>query len=154
MSENPYAAPQSQVIENDGEGSITHFERFSAWGVFGLSFITLGIYSIYWMYSRTKVLNEITDDPIPESFTNAVLGLYVGNWILSFADGAMDSVALSGLSSLVSLASGILGIIWIFKMKNRVEPFARNFSFSGLLTFFFGAIYVQYKINEAIDASE
>lgn len=40
-AENPYKAPEAEVVSDSGTGSLSDiFPRFSAWGVFGLSIIT------------------------------------------------------------------------------------------------------------------
>ena len=64
MSENPYAAPQSDVIEASGNTRIHIFKRFSAWWVFILNLVTMGIYPLYWMYNRASIINNHHDKKI------------------------------------------------------------------------------------------
>lgn len=147
--ENPYSTPQSDLaLESSSDGDITKFKRFSTWGVLALSIITFGIYSIYWLHSRTKVLNDISENPISKSFTGISIAFYVANIVFSFAAGVNPELEI--LSQLVNLPSSILMIVWAFKMRNRLEPIM-NKSLGGVMVFFFNVYYLNYKINESID---
>lgn len=146
--ENPYEAPQSDIQLESG---ILRYERFSTWAVLGLSIITFGIYSIYWFSSRTKTLNEITEDPIPSSFTVAAIVLYVVNILSSFVVALKPELEV--ISSIINLISSVMIIVWAFKMRNRLEPIMKK-SLNGVMVFFFNVYYLNYKINETIDDLE
>lgn len=165
---NPYATPEAQlekpVVPQDG---ITAFERFSAWWVFLLLFVTLGIYAVFWLVARTRTFNDLfPDDRISGRFIGLTLGLYVLNLML----GVVDEVASGPIggslqthdiytvfSMVVYLVSVGLLIVWPFRLRRRLNDL--NAAHSGLsplyvgpiLTFFFSTIYLQYKINQSLD---
>ena len=85
---NPYKAPEAAVSEAAGEKLSDVYDRFTAWAVFGLGVITLGIYYIYWMYTRTRRLNPHIEEPISDAFiyTTLVPGLaatFVWFWLVN-----------------------------------------------------------------------
>jgi hypothetical protein len=153
---NPYKTPEAAVgVERGGQLSDV-FDRFSAWGVLGLSFITLGIYGIYWMYSRTQRINPHTSEPIGSAFVTTTVALYVLGAMGNLAEVLDMSDTVIVVLSLASLISGIMGVIWIFKIRNRIHDYigavkGEKTWFGPVLTFFFSVIYVQYKINCVID---
>ncbi len=156
MSQNPYAAPDSDLsTPADGEG-IGSFERFSAWAVFGLSLITFGIYPIYWMYTRAKVINLHHEDRISMVWLN----LLVISTILSFASGFLGESELAlGIAGVLNLVYLVAYLASLFKIRNRLQDmmhksFGQKFALGPVMTFFFSAIYLQYKINECIDYAE
>ena len=53
VAKNPYESPSAELIDKGSLGSINQFKRFTAWGVFGLSMITLGIYPVYWLMRKS-----------------------------------------------------------------------------------------------------
>ena len=160
MSDNPYSAPATTVDDlGESNGSIHDFPRFSAWGVFGLSVITLGIYSVYWMYTRSKIINSNDKlDSIPEGFMITAMVFTVVNLLGGFVEGvavgmtedAQTVIMIASISKILGLVTGIMNLVWIFKVKNRICTLA-GISANGVMTFFFQALYVQYKINQAID---
>jgi len=151
VGSSPYEAPSADLeVEGVGKG-ISNFERFSAWGVFGLSFITLGIYPVYWLYTRSKVLNSFSDNEIPLNLLNILIGVVIISFATSFLSGFMpENNSLLTLNGLSSLAYMVLYLVVLFKFRNRLRDIT-NTKISGIITFFGSAIYLQYKINEAID---
>lgn len=151
---NPYAAPNSDIVNETGSSDIHCFTRFSAWGVFGLSIVTLGVYPFYWMVTRSKIINNNVKQPISAALINVNIAIYIVNFVLSIVAEAIgpQMVMLSGLISIVYL---VIYLIWLFKMRDKIEEImGRRGALSGIMTFFFNALYFQYKINEAIDNSE
>jgi len=76
--------------------------------------------------------------------------LYVINFALAFT--AIPEV----ISSIFSIITFIVGLVFIFSLRTSLQELINEGSnepvhLSGILTFFFYAIYFQYKINEAID---
>ena len=153
MSENPYKTPEAELSSTDNDKSILQFKRFSAWGVFGLSFITLGIYPIYWLYTRAQVVNSIHEKQI----SSALLMLMVLVTILSFGSsffGESDVAVIVGL--VVAVAYMGIYIMVLFKVRNRLVDIMNNscasvYKLGPVLTFFFFSIYLQYKLNQCID---
>lgn len=155
MSENTsnvYEAPEANLTQTNGSSNkpILNFERFSAWGVFFLTIITIGIYGVYWLISRTNKANALATKQVSQGLIYGYLALYVVNFILSFT-GAPPALSLS-----ISLASMVVGLIYIFTLRASItelinEGSSEPVKLGGVKTFFFNIIYFQYKINEAID---
>lgn len=140
---NPYQAPESNLDRIAPTSKAGNFKRFSAWGVFGLTVITLGIYYIYWLYTRATIANSIHDNKISPTLLKVFIGLAIASFVTSFVDP-------SPLVAIINLSYFVVFLICLFKLKKRLEDIlAKNLS--PVLTFFFSAIYLQYKINETID---
>lgn len=155
MSENTsnvYEAPAANLTENNESTNkpILNFDRFSAWGVFFLAIITFGIYGVYWLISRTNKANALATKQISQGLIYGYLALYAANLILSFTE------VMPVLSIIISLASIVVGLIYIFSLRASISELINEGSsepvkLGGVMTFFFNVIYFQYKINEAID---
>ena len=163
MQSNPYVPPESDLSGNadEGKAALNEFERFSAWGVFFLSVITLGIYQIYWIFTRTRTLNEISERKISATFVNTTVSLYVVHIVMSAVDTYLGSSneALTIASGLSSVLVAVLAIVWVFGFRNRLHEVmgvAKGDAlwFGPVLTFFFQEIYLQYKINQVIDEQQ
>ena len=151
-SANIYEAPEAELTQqnNGGNKPILNFDRFSAWGVFFLSLITLGIYAIYWLVSRTNKANALAKHQVNQNLIYGYIAIYAINIGLAFTS------IPEGLSAIVSLASFVVGIIFVFSLRTSIKELINEGSnepvhLGGILTFFFNVIYFQYKINEAID---
>lgn len=151
--ENPYRSPSADLDHTKYSGTILQFKRFTAWRVFGLYFITLGIYPIYWLYTRANVANSIHENKI----SSAWLMTFLSSSILSYAAnffGESDIALFSGL--IISLVNFVSYLAVLFKLKNRLQDImnydaSEMYKINPVLTFFFSAIYLQYKINKCID---
>lgn len=163
--ENPYQAPEANLTNKNSDAKIIDsLPRFSAWGVFFLSLFTLGIYGVYWLYKRTELLNELSKtQPISRNFITTAVSCYavltVLNYGGSFLFGPELPMALSLTTSVLSLVNIVLLIMWYFGVKRLVENlpiliFGEKIRLSGVMTFFFNVIYLQYKINQIIDLTK
>ena len=57
---NVYAPPKADLeLPRERGAENLDFPRFSTWGVFALAVLTLSFYLIYWLYSRTKIMNHV-----------------------------------------------------------------------------------------------
>lgn len=156
---NPYTAPEADLNTATSGNGITVFDRFSAWGVFGLMFITLGIYYVYWAYTRTQRINSVVENKISDAFILTTMGLYIVYFFASFATpffgdslGMFFEIAVG----ILGLAATILPIVWVFKIRNRINQVTGSEKgdttwLGPVMTFFFSAIYLQYKINQNLD---
>jgi len=151
-SANIYQAPEAELTQQNTSGNkpILNFDRFSAWGVFFLSLITLGIYAIYWLVSRTNKANALAKHQVNQNLVYGYIALYVINIAVAFT--SIPEV----FSSIISIITFIVGLVFIFSLRASLKELINEGSnepvhLSGILTFFFYAIYFQYKINEAID---
>jgi hypothetical protein len=153
LVDNPYKAPEANLVQSTNDKGILEFKRFSAWGVLGLTIITLGIYPCYWMYSRTVTINSLHESTIPLVLPISLFCLA----ILSFASdlfGESEAATIAGL--VILLVYFVLYLVVLFKIRNRLQSIInrssnKQYKLGIVLTFFFYVIYLQYKINEYID---
>lgn len=148
---NPYSAPESDLgVANAGAGGAENFSRFSAWGVFGLSMITFGLYPIYWMISRGKTINTFHSNKIPGYVLNilafSIIG-YIGFAILS---AFIPSGILPGLVGSCGIAYFVTYIWTLIAEHGRFKEIL-NRKLNPILSLFGNAIYFQYKINQTLD---
>ncbi len=162
-TQNPYAAPTSNVASdslNQDVNKIKSFKRFTTWGVIGLAIITLGIYGYYWMYTRTKVLNNlIPENKVAPWIIPAIIVLGLINIVFSLLPLISPELAsLAALGSILGIIVFILTVTWAFMFRNRLNIISGSnkgdvFWLGPILTFFFSLYYLQYKINQMHDAS-
>ena len=160
--ENPYQQPLADLEgEKRGVDAFKAFERFSTWWVFLLGIVTLSFYLPFWMYTRTQVLNRLPGvEPIGDEFVVITVVLY----ILAEINGLSglfrpDKGVLDLTSQVVSMASNILFLVWVFKFKNRLNDFLeKNVSgympLTSMATFFMQVIYLSFKLNQHLDMVE
>lgn len=153
FNDDPYKTPEATLTTAGEAQNILDFQRFSAWGVFGLTIITLGIYSYYWMYSRMPTINAMHKDKISKGLLINFLVVTVLYYASSFV-GETEAAIIFTLG--ITLIYMVLYIIVVFKMRNRLQDIMNQssnnqYQLGSVLTFFFNAIYFQYKINECID---
>lgn len=151
LENSPYATPTADLDLKGSENLIAHFKRISAWAVFGLSIITLGIYPAYWLYDRSKVLNSIIENKISDILLNIFIGLVILSIAVGFWSGFSPEIAiLATANSIISVLYMIAYIVVLFSFRNRLAELT-NGNINGIITFFASALYLQYKINQAID---
>ncbi len=150
---NPYATPKAQLDTEAVRGNVLAFPRFSAWFVFLLTWLTLGIYHAYWIYTRGRITNRVLPSGgVPLGLTIAVVILFCANLIASFASGMEpENRHLQMLGLLLSVAQWIVHLVWIFTFRDVLREISNKPAVSGWMTFFFSQLYFQYKINEFID---
>lgn len=154
VQENPYKTPDATLTTSADDGSVLALGRFSAWGVFGLTLITLGLYPIYWLYTRAKKINALHEKKISTFLLQGLLALTLVSWVTSFLEVNDLMVIVSGLAA---LAYTVLYLVLLFKVRNRLQDILNrsgdgDYRLGGLMTFFFFCIYLQYKINQCIDS--
>ncbi|CAA0109133.1 Uncharacterised protein [BD1-7 clade bacterium] len=148
-----YKAPTSELDVNSDLNGIENFERFSAWWVFLLSAVTLGLYQIYWLYTRSTTMNSLHDKKIPKW---TLMGVVVSMTVLMAADVASEFIQADQILNIVSIVSNVfyigLYVYVLFALKNRLEGII-NSPLNGIFTLFGSVIYLQYKINERLDSA-
>jgi hypothetical protein len=87
---NHYAPPQAQVDDVPEAGlAITLFPRLSTWWVLLLAVVTFSLYLVYWMYTRSKVLERIAPSRrIAPALIFVAMALYVVGFLAGIAEGA------------------------------------------------------------------
>jgi hypothetical protein len=155
---NPYAPPKARLEAWVNPGTVQAFPRFSTWGVLLLDVVTLGIYPLYWLYTRTEILNRtLPSKQIPMGLAVAVVVLFVTNVAASLVHQIYPHhFGVAAASSTINLILTIVDLVWVFKFRNRLNEFFASpkgdrYWLGVLLTFFFGVLYLQYKLNQLID---
>lgn len=127
------------------KAAIEHFSSQSVLGMIGLSIVTLGFYIPFWMRRVSGVLNVL----LPAN--------RIGAWFFPVSMGlTLLSVLLwaGGMEgNLVNSASFVVGLVWAFKIRNRMNSLLEaerttELWFKGPCTFLFTSLYIQFKINK------
>ena len=138
--------------------SSQNIKKTNAVGVFLLCSLLSAIYIPFWFLNRRDGINSLQSNEkigkIGFYLIYVSMGLYFIFVILNSAGVRNDGLMVTILLSFLIL--GLIGIlnIWVqsFKVRRILDYqfnhlMKRNIKFSGLLTFFFTVIYLQYKIN-------
>ena len=132
------------------------------------SMLTYGIYYCAWFLIRRKSLNQLSRSRKIGAgvfifcilLTVAEIFLDIGSGVLQgLAEGLNDPSysthvpVVDGISKGINLLIAILWLIQCFKVKGILEDYLKSkdrfaLSLSGLATWFFGAYYLQYRINK------
>jgi hypothetical protein len=156
---DPYAPPGA-IVADPAPASYGDFRRISTWWIIPLTIITLGVYPSYWLYSRVKTLNALsTTEAIAEGLPLAGLLLNAGNLIAAFVSVAYpDLIGIPLIALFVKLAFFIVNLVCVFSFRDELhehptEYSERSYHLSGLATFFLQVPYLNYKLNQRIDAA-
>jgi hypothetical protein len=156
---DPYAPPTAQVIDSTSVSGYGAFPRISTWWVFLFTSITLGLYGPYWLYTRTKVLNTlIRADEVPLALSIGVFIASCASLLTAFLSGVQpDQQALRILATLANWGCIILTLICLYTFRNRLNEHdgigpGHRYWIGGVAIFFFQVIYLNYKLNQRIDA--
>ena len=170
MDTNPYKPPQAAVAD---VAAPTGLKRRRVITMIVLIVLTFGIYYVAWFYRRRSALNKLNS---PRKLAIWPLHAFAADFAAEVgfavaAGGAPVEVAFGApvalLLGLVRLAVGIVMIWQCFVIKDIIEDhvapddaglqpmFVERVKLSGLATFFFSILYLQYAINRHIvDAQE
>ncbi len=157
-NENIYSPPKSDVSnEHHSIYEISFFPRKSAWLVFLLTIVTCGLYTPYWVYTRTKMVTQIPNQHLSTTAATCylcitIISILVVILLQMFAKNA----GIGNISGIMNLLQIVFYIIAVFSLRSTVEVFLRNAGatepkLNKFLTFFFCTIYMQYKINKCLD---
>jgi Domain of unknown function (DUF4234) len=158
-------------------------ERTNVLLVILLTIITLGFYYPYWFIRNRTGINSLNSpEKLGYGIFAFVFALWLFEWVFLVVAGQLDeipSLSRFGLGDtvasllavffvLATAGSGILLLVQAFKVKRMLEahtavstagPLAGSLAlvqgstYSVLATFFLGIYYLQYKINEVVDAA-
>lgn len=135
-------------------------QRFNVVGVLFLTLISTGVYQGVWFLRRRKALNAL-DSEARVTIVEPVILIILVLLSLVFPLG-------SDLQRLTSVMYGIVGLILSFRVRGMLRDhltrhaeqlgnqrfLVNDFEPSFVWTLFFSHIYLQYKINEMIDAGD
>ena len=119
------------------------------------SVITFSIYPWFWVFSRKKIINQLTESKITESLPAIMI---IAAILGSFLQGYGASQGQQGATSIGGLLNVVYFVLWIvisFQMKNVLKEFSdkneMKISYNGFFTFLLTFMYINYKLNENID---
>jgi hypothetical protein len=150
-------------------------EKISVLRTVLLSLVTLGIYIPIWYLNRRRAINALQS---PEKLSKGVFIFALSLWILDFflnliygalteAGTSFPASSMDGLSRILQLMVGILLLFQAFKVRRILLDhhaaqdagifsyqlgMEADTSFSRVATFFLGIWYLQFKINEFVEA--
>lgn len=153
--ENPYAPPKTETAVRLGHpesiqlGSTYEAERRSVPLLVFFSVITLGVYPAIWFFRRRRFLDSLdSTDKL-----GALAGGPLVATVIAFGLGLLDLPP--EVDRAVSVGLGSVTIVAAFRVARILRSnFTRTGRFlrvSSAGTFFFNALYLQYKINQAAD---
>ena len=134
------------------------------WGLvllFGI--LTCGLFSVIWDLVQALWVKRVQ----PQSNALTYFIIFVVLWFLNLGSSIARSALMlrgsvphqSPLSVLIALAGLVLLIVFRFAMRASIEqhfngPEPLGIILSGVMTFFFGGIYFQYKLNQINDMKQ
>jgi len=134
-----------------------NFKKQSLLSVILLSIITLGIYIPFWF----KKIKKVTDTfPTKELSRIKIMVLMITSFLapifsftLSISVNNIEKVYSTnfyGIGYILNILRGLLIIFLSFNLRSILQK-QFNVKLNGVLTFFLGPIYLQYKINSLVD---
>lgn len=118
------------------------------------SLITFGIYTWWWMYSRSVILNSVLPEEqrINTNFMHLCLGGFVVTLLLAIAAGfQLDNISLQNTVNILSLALNILVIVWVLHFRRGVHFLLGQdktaYHMNLFWTLLFQVFYMQHKLN-------
>jgi hypothetical protein len=135
-----------------------------AWMIL-LTIVTAGLYVPGWFLARRTALNRLNSpEKLGPALPTLALFLDAIGLVLGFALRNAGALAANAplLVLAVYLAAGVTLLLLAFKVRRILEDhlnarrasgalFVRPEPLSGVATFFFGAFYLQHKVNELLD---
>lgn len=123
---------------------------------FPIRLLTFGLYVIYSLYLFSKKLNKKIKPPISTSFMNIAILIHcisLTSLIIHFSVTGLEYILV--FSKFMHLLSSLFHIIWILKVRNRINQIngvkrGDHLWLNPILSSFLHIIYIQYKINESI----
>jgi len=130
-----------------GDISDAQLEKYNVWLLILVTIVTLGIYTPVWFLTQRRALNDLRAD---EKLTAGVFLLILVFYCLSGAADSSDwTGVMGGVSGAIGLVGWILSLIQAFKAR-RIISSHWAVPLSGVATFFFQHLYLQWKINRLL----
>tara|TARA_R110000787_G_scaffold81342_5_gene176411 strand:+ start:336 stop:809 length:474 start_codon:yes stop_codon:yes gene_type:complete len=132
------------------------FEVASVLKIAALCILTFGLYVIFKLYTFSNKVNKAVTAPIPHWFMHTAIVIHLISFISLLIFFSTDGdQALLIFSKLMHAVSSVFHLIWIIKVRNRINNInsvskGDRLWLNPLLSSFFHVIYMQYKINQSI----
>jgi len=94
---------------------VLEFEHLSTWFLIIVGGLTLGIYNVYWLFSRGQLANKLTQKHKINVF---ILYSYLAISIFSFGSILSTLTVFTGILQLLAL---VIFLLLIFPMKRSIE---------------------------------
>lgn len=154
--QNPYEPPKASVATDP---QAPQLKKLSVWLMIGLTIVTLGLYLPYWMYTRTKMFNEVIgDEDVNQIFTTFAVGFFLLTYGFDVSESFLDIPSnAAGIFKVLGLASNICVLVWALMFRSALNGYTRakprdELWSNGFFTWIFQSFYHQYKINQIVDA--
>lgn len=125
----------SEAFENKYSESIYRLLFFSV--------ITFGLYGIYWIYRKQRLVNGDSN--------SLLVGLILLFWTLYFSTLGDDKIWFGLGGQIFGICYGILFLTAAFQLKNSLlnkNLFKHYSEFNNFYLFFFTIFYLQFKLNQ------
>jgi hypothetical protein len=168
--QNIYSPPNAdleQTVIDKNLIKIHYFDDTSTVMMVVLNLIVGWFYPVYWLISRCNVLNEYFEYKIPEFVTSCFIFTYVAFFLSSlsisffeeslFQSGALEFFMSAMVIALFSFFA--LGKVIVFMLRSRLLKILNTadhyiLNINPIWAFIFGSIFLQYKLNQAMDIIE
>lgn len=137
---------------------VPRLQRRSLGRVVVLFILTLHFYAFYWYVHTTRVLNGQGARKISGTFIASCLGMASVSAGLMIAREVLENVAsVVTVSQIARWTTALLWLIWTLRIRNRLNEYAEasvqsTVRVSALWSWIFQMFYLQFKINEILDA--
>ncbi len=134
------------------------FKEKSVVAVLAFCVFSFGLYVIFRLWQLTNVLNSRMENHISKAFTITAISIHlVSLFGLIYYFLFTAPTALLITAKLLHLLSAIFHIVWLIKVRNRINSINNVSKGNALwldpfLSSFFHVIYFQHKINQSIDS--
>ncbi len=125
-----------------------------------LSLVTGGVWPLMWLYKKQDIISETTGYPFSSKTFIIALAVCFGlshqiSSVISpdvYDDASFSNILLS-IGGLLSVASGVMMIVWSFRARTALRHYALNtFQFdlkmNAFYTVLFNVFYITYCIND------
>ena len=135
---------------------LNNFRVQNIWLILFLTVITLGIYALFWLRRQNQAMAILRPDlKLTPLFGNIALAVAFVSAGLDVANLISNAHGLDTASNSLDRGFNILYLVLTFQTRNGFNLLLRaqkgdNRWFSGLWTFLFGVMYLQYKLNKCI----
>lgn len=132
------------------------FDKKPMFTVLILCVVTFGIYVIYRLWELTRIVNSKTEQRISQSFTLSAISVHILSLlslVYYFLFPAPTELLIT--AKFLHLLSSIFHIVWIIKVRNRINTInnvtkGTKLWLNPFLSGLFHVIYFQHKINQSI----
>jgi len=140
--------------------ALREFRVMNVWLVLLLTLITLGIYSVFWLRRQNATINMLRPDlKATPLFGNIVLGVAFISTGLDIASMIGSSSSIEGASNILDRIFGLMVLVLSFQVRSGFNLLMRAQKgdahwVSGLFTWLFRVVYLQYKLNKNIRSQQ